>query len=239
MAEYPGLKSLRLTPEEMERSISRLSRGSNRVRQEPEAERKIIKEEDLGAFFERNYTRQIAKEKKKRAAAEQNVQEVYYRLNPMANPASPKRLGINDELTPKEEDYIERMYNAPRRKKDIVTNKLEQKYLFPSVNGPRMARDQLEETTDRLFRRSKERKETLLERAHIRVYGKPEPRKILTAEEMQASSDNLYAQAASRKAESLAKIDEKWAIELTTATVKKLPASELANISERLFTKGK
>lgn len=31
---------------------------------------------------------------------------------------------------------------------------------------------------------------------------------------MQASSDNLYAQAANRKAESLAKIDEKWAQEL-------------------------
>ena len=41
-------------------------------------------------------------------------------MNPMANPASPKKRVTNDELTPKEEEYVERMYNAPRRKKYAI-----------------------------------------------------------------------------------------------------------------------
>ena len=53
MAEYPGLKCPRLTPEELSRSVDRLSRTPKKDVKELVQERRTLGGDQLEAFFER------------------------------------------------------------------------------------------------------------------------------------------------------------------------------------------
>jgi|Transcript_1274 hypothetical protein len=234
MAEYPGLKCPRLTPEELSRSVDRLSRTPKKDVKELVQERRTLGGDQLEAFFERNYSRSVGRMRKAREDNVKEINESLMRASPIGHPLSPKRKAMSDDVSGKEEQYIERMYLMPMRKKETILESLDRKYLSPMGDTSKKGRssEEIEETAERLFRRYPAHKRAILEAAEIRVYGKPDAARKLNAEQLAASVDNLYAKAQERRAQLVAKIDEEYPPE--RAEVKKMTAAELAAVSDRL-----